>query len=309
MSKIENELSTISDYIRWTISQLRIHNCFQGHGSSNAMDDACHLVFSALHLNPEDDLDMLLDSTLTTEERINLLSLIDKRVNQKIPTAYLTKTSWFAGLQLFVDERVIVPRSPIAELIKNRFQPWLDVDTTPERILDLCTGSGCLALACAYVFPETDIDAVDISKDAIDVANINIKNHGLDDQVKAIQSDLFSALGDKKYSIIICNPPYVSETEYQELPKEYMREPENALKGGDVDGLAIVSNILRHAREHLTDDGFLIMEVGYSDEALEERYPDVPFMWIDFENGGDGVFVFTAEQLDLLQHLFSEHMH
>ncbi len=309
MTIIAKELITIRDYIRWTISQLRINHCFQGHGSDNAMDDACHLVFSAVHLNPEDDLDMMLDSKLTNAEGAHVLSLIDKRVKDKIPTAYLTKTSWFAGLELYVDERVIVPRSPIAELIKNRFQPWLDENTVPENILDLCTGSGCLAITCAYVFPETDIDAVDISSDAIDVANININNHGLDDQVHAIKSDLFSELGDKKYSIIICNPPYVSDIEYQELPAEYLHEPEKALKGGDVDGLAIVSNILRQARDHLRDDGLLILEVGYSDEALEERYPDVPFMWFDFENGGDGVFIFTAEQLDQLKDSFSENVH
>lgn len=309
MSNLYNELETIRDYIRWTITQLRLNDCFQGHGSANAMDDACHLVFSALHLNPEDDLDMMLDTTLTAAERLHVLELIEKRTKQKIPTAYLTNTAWFAGLQFYIDPRVIVPRSPIAELIKNRFHPWLDENTVPVNILDLCTGSGCLAITCAYVFPETIIDAVDISPDAIEVANINIKKHGLEDQVTAIKSDLFSELGERKYSIIICNPPYVSDAEYQDLPEEYTREPENALKGGDVDGLAIVSNILRQARNHLSDDGILILEVGYSDEALEERYPDVPFMWFDFENGGEGVFIFTAEQLDHLKKDFAENVH
>src|SRR3990167_8126576 len=148
VTNIDSELKTIRDYIRWTISQLRINHCFQGHGSNNAMDDACHLVFSALHLSPEDDLDMMLDAKLSSAERTHVLSLLDKRVNDKIPTAYLTKTSWFGGLEFYVDERVIVPRSPIAELIKNRFQPWLDESNVPENILDLCTGSGCLAITC-----------------------------------------------------------------------------------------------------------------------------------------------------------------
>jgi len=309
MTEIENELITIRDYIRWTISQLRANGCFQGHGTTNSDEEACHLVLSAINLNPNNDLTQMLDARLTPPERQQILRLIDQRVNNKIPTAYLTNTTWLSGLSFYVDERVVIPRSPIAELINNRFMPWLDENDEPERILDMCTGSACLAILSAQMFPLTPIDAIDISPDAIEVANINIKNHHVEDQVQAIESNVFSSLEDRRYSIIICNPPYISEEEYDELPTEYSHEPENALKGGDVDGLSIVSDILRQAHDYLTDDGILVMEVGYSDADLEARYPNVPFLWTDLERGGEGVFVFTAEQLEKHQAAFAELVH
>lgn len=309
MTDIANELKTIRDYIRWTAGQLIAHDCFQGHGTTTPIDDACHLVLTTLQLNPNDDLGDMLDARLTLTERQLILSLVEKRTHEKIPTAYLTKTAWFADMPFYVDERVIIPRSPIAELIINRFSPWLEQTVEPERILDLCTGSGCLAILSSYYFPETPIDAVDISHEALEVTNINIKKHSSEGQVAAIESDLFFDLADRRYAVIICNPPYVSDEEIDELPDEYHHEPEAALHGGDVDGLEIVSDILRQARDYLTDDGILVMEVGYSKDLLEARYPNVPFTWVDLENGGEGVFIFTANELEKYQAAFAELVH
>jgi ribosomal protein L3 glutamine methyltransferase len=287
-----DELSTVRDMIRWGVSQFYTKNIYYGHGTDNAWDEAVHLTLHAINLpwdiNPE-----ALNAKLTRHERKAVAQLITQRINKRKPSPYLTNQAWFAGILFYVDERVLIPRSPIAELIQNRFEPWLV--TEPKRILDLCTGSGCIAIACAYAFPEAQVDAVDLSKDALEVAKINIENKKLGDQVKLINSNLYQRMPLKKYDLILSNPPYVSASEMTKLPSEYRHEPRMALEAAD-EGLIIIKRILQNASDFLTDDGILIVEVGSSEEALIKRYPDVPFTWLEFSQGGEGVFLLTAKQ-------------
>jgi ribosomal protein L3 glutamine methyltransferase len=238
---------------------------------------------------------MVLQSRLTKRERQMLVDLILVRIEQRIPVAYLTNKAWFAGLEFYVDERTLVPRSPIAELIDTKFEPW--VTTPPKRILDLCTGSGCIAIACAYAFPDAEVDAVDLSDDALEVADINIQNHGLSQQVFPIQSDLFSGIANEKYDLIVSNPPYVDAEDMANLPDEYKHEPELGLACGD-DGLDLVRDMLRQAGSMLNDDGVLFVEVGNSQVHLQAAYPEIPFQWIEFSIGGHGVFALTKAQLE-----------
>lgn len=300
LQQVTQELKTIRDYIRWGYSRFNASHLYFGHGTDNAWDEAIHLVLSALHLPPDASPD-LLNSRLTTIERREVCEFIMRRINDRIPAAYLTKEAWFAGLPFFVDQRVIIPRSPIAELIENGFTPWLD-DQMVESILDLCTGSGCIAIACALSFPESQVDAVDVSLEALEVAAVNIKKHHVTDQVKLIQTDLFEGL-KQQYNLIVSNPPYVSHEEYDSLPSEYHHEPEIALKAHD-EGIEIVTRILQGAVHHLAPKGLLVVEVGNSQEALMLRYPQVPFLWLDFEQGGSGVFALTAEQVQEYQRYF-----
>lgn len=288
------DLRTIKDFIRWGYSQLNQSEVFYGHGTDNAMDEVFVLILHALHC-PHDLPETYLDSRLTVDERKKIVDWIEMRISRRIPTAYLTHEAWFAQLPFYVDERVLIPRSPIAELIEDAFTPWIDPDNV-ESILDLCTGSGCIAIACAYAFVDARVDAVDISADALDVARINIKNHVLEDQVTAIESDVFENLEGKKYDIIVSNPPYVSLKEMQTLPEEYRHEPKLGLEAGDL-GLDIVDRILKEGARYLNDGGILIVEVGNSQMAVMDAYPNVPFMWLDFSRGGEGVFLLTAEQL------------
>jgi ribosomal protein L3 glutamine methyltransferase len=229
--------------------------------------------------------------------------LIIRRIEERIPAAYLTNEAWFAGMPFFVDDRVIIPRSPIAELIEQGFSPWL-THQEANYILDLCTGSGCIAIACATEFPDAEVDAVDISKEALEVAEINVKKHFVASQVQLIQGDLYDKIS-RKYNLIVSNPPYVSSEEYNTLPSEYHHEPEVALKAED-SGLAIVKRILQGATQHLLPEGILVVEVGNSQEALIETYPEVPFLWLEFEKGGEGVFLLTAEQLKEFENLFKD---
>ena len=287
-------LKTIRDYIRWGASELRKAECFYGQGTDNALDDALALVLHALTLDhslPE----AYFDSNLTHAEKMEIQYLIQDRILTRKPVAYLTGTAYFCGLPFIVNEDVLVPRSPIAELIENGFSPWVD-HLPMQRILDLCTGSGCIAIACAYAFNETPIDAIDLSPEALIVAQQNIEKHQVSSQVQLIQSNLFSALTDQKYDLIVSNPPYVSTKELARLAPEFHSEPEMGFIAED-NGLAIVKTILKEAGQYLTPQGILIVEVGYSDNALIEAYPDAPFLWLDFERGGKGVFLLTAEQL------------
>ncbi|MFD2228686.1 50S ribosomal protein L3 N(5)-glutamine methyltransferase [Alkalimarinus sediminis] len=295
--EVTGALSTIRDYIRYAISCFNQADVFYGHGTDNSWDEAVQLVLNTVHL-PWDMSDVVMDSHLTQAERALILAKLRSRVVDRVPSAYLMREAWFMGLPFYVDERVLVPRSPIAELIENGFQPWLNAGPITD-ILDLCTGSGCIGIASALVFPDADVDLVDLSKDALDVAAINIKKHDLSDRVKLIQSDVFEHV-TKRYQVIVSNPPYVDAKDISEMPQEFHNEPQMGLAAGP-DGLDIVRKILARARQHLTNDGILIVETGNSWAALELAYPDVPFTWIEFEHGGHGVFIITAEELDQYQ--------
>jgi len=294
------ELSTIRDYIRWAVTQFSQDELIYGHGTDNAWDEAVNLVLTTLKLPPDVDAHVL-DAKLTTGEKEVLVSRIERRIVERIPVPYLVNEAWFAGLNFYVDERVIIPRSPIAELLEEELSPWVD-KTNVNSILDLCTGSGCIAVSAGMVFEDAMIDAVDISQDALEVAKINVERFGLEDSIHLIHSDLFDALQNSRYDIIISNPPYVGNSEYQGLPTEFSHEPKNALFCEE-DGLAIVRRILAQAESHLTPTGLLIVEVGYSQELLEAHYPDVPFTWLQFERGGEGVFLLTAQELREFGHL------
>lgn len=287
-------LLSIRDYIRWGASLLVKHQVFLGHGLATPLHESATLVFYAL-FQPFNLDDCYLDARLTRTERKRVFKLLLKRIAERSPVAYLTHEAQFAGLAFFVDERVLVPRSPIAELIEQRFEPWVDEQQVFD-ILDLCTGSACIAIACAYAFPEAAVDAVELSEDAMAVAAINIEKHDVLEQVNLIQSDLFAAVEHKKYDIIVSNPPYVAIKEWQALPAEYHKEPEMGFTGG-VSGLDIVIRLLADAKDHLNVQGILIIEVGSSAETLQQLFNDIPFYWLEFERGGDGVFLLTAEQV------------
>lgn len=291
----KDELTTLRDLLRWTTSKFSEAQLFYGHGNEDAFNEAMQLILHSLHLPVTEFPELFIDCKVTKQEKQHILTLVQKRIEQRVPVPYLTNEAWFAELPFFVDERVLIPRSPFAELIAEDFSPWLTEPENVKSILDLCTGSACIAIACAYAFPDAYVDAIDISKEAIDVANINIEKHQLTDQVTAIQSDLWQHCPDKKYDLIVSNPPYVGHDEMQTLPDEYRHEPELALEASD-NGLAIVENILLHAADYLSDTGIIIVEVGNSDEAVAEKWPEIPFTWLEFENGGHGLFMLDAEQ-------------
>ncbi len=289
-----HELFTIRDFIRYAISCFQEAGLYYGHGSDNAWDEASFLIWHCLHL-PHELKSEFLDARLLPREREALVTLIQKRVKERLPVAYLTHEAWFATLPFYVDERVLIPRSPIAELIENQFQPWLDA-TKVEHILDVGTGSGCIAIACALAFPEAKVDASDLSPEALAVAKINLLRHHVEAQVSLYEGDLFKAVPNKKYDLIVSNPPYVSHPEMAELPSEYKHEPSIGLASGPL-GLDHALTILREAAAHLKPQGILIVEVGNSEEALIEQFPEVPFTWLEFQRGGGGVLLLTAKQL------------
>ena len=297
------ELRTIGDMLRWGVSRFNDANIYYGHGTDNAWDEAIALVFHALHL-PEALGQQVIHSNLTSSEKHKIVELIVRRVTERLPVPYLTNKAMFAGLEFFVDERVLVPRSPIAEMIANRFSPWL-YNKQVNRVLDLCTGSACIAIACAYEFDEAEVDALDISTDALDVAQINIESLGVMDRVFPIESDIFSAIPKgPHYDLIVSNPPYVDVEDIGDMPDEYQHEPEIGLASGR-DGLDLTKRILANAAAYMTTEGLLIVEVGNSMVHLMEQFPDVPFTWVTFENGGDGVFVLTRDQLVENESLFA----
>lgn len=301
--EIAHDLVTLRDHIRWGTSQFNASELSFAQGMPTAIDEAVYLCLSALHLPPDFSVEYF-DCVLTMDERLHILNLFQQRIEQRKPAAYITNEAWFAGLSFYVDERVLIPRSPIAELIHQQFSLWVDPGRV-NNVLDLCTGSGCIAIACAYAFEQAKVDASDISTDALAVAEINRQNHGLEDRLELIESNLFESIPDKRYDIIVSNPPYVSAQEMKQLPAEFDFEPGSlALAAGET-GMDIVLPMLAQARDYLTGDGILLVEVGYSKPILEQLLPEIPFFWVDFEFGGDGVFVLTAEQLDTYQEDFN----
>lgn len=293
-----NELSTLQDMLRWTVSRMHEHDIYFGHGTDNAWDEALILVTHALHLPVTVDAQWY-NSKLTQAERQAVVQLVQLRIIERVPTPYITGVAWFYGLPFVVDERVLIPRSPVAEMLKQRFAPWWPVEkTTPKRIMDLCTGSGCIGIASATEFPQAEVELFDISFEALALAEENIERHQLQDRVTAFQSDLFAA-ATGKYDLIISNPPYVDAQDMSDLPKEYQYEPELALAAGS-DGLDLVHIILQQAQQYLSDDGLLVVEVGNSWPALAAAYPNLPFVWPEFKQGGHGVFVLQARDLKQL---------
>lgn len=289
------QLYTIRDWLRYAVSRFENSDIFYGHGTDNSYDEAVWLVMSALHL-PHDTLNNFLDARLTAEECQHLASLIDKRVTQHIPTAYLVNEAWLRGYKFYVDDRVIVPRSFIAELLENGLHPWVEYPEMVASAADICTGSGCLGVLLADAFPNAQIDVVDISPDAIEVCHINIQRYGLQDQIQAVQSDMFSALTGRTYDVIISNPPYVDAPSMAQLPAEYRNEPQLALGSGEA-GLDHTHTLLTQASTYLNDGGVLVVEIGHNRDALHMAYPDLPFTWLDTSGGDQFVFMLTKADL------------
>lgn len=290
-----NQTISVRDLIQRTEKQFSNAGLFYGHGTDNALDEAFYLVMTAADLE-FDCAEEELDRPIIKNRLNHIEELIDKRINQRIPVAYLVKQAWFAGEKYYVDERVLIPRSPLAELITAQFTPWLSC-TEVNSILDIGTGSACIACACAYAFRNAKVDAVDLDLDAIDVANQNVLAHELKQRVNILHSDLFEKLNGKKYDLIISNPPYVGNNEMQSLPAEFFHEPGHALEANN-DGLELVEKILQQAAAHLNDKGILVVEVGNSMDLLVERYPALPFIWLEFEQGGYGVFLLYKSDLE-----------
>lgn len=292
--QLAESLETILDFYRYALSVFSQKNIFFGHGCAEAEVEFQSLILGSLQL-PYDWPQAFWQAKLSMIERAFLAKQLFLRLEQHVPVPYLIHKAYFCGLEFYVDERVLIPRSPMAELIMQQFAPWIEGEGV-EDILDLCTGSACIAAACAYAFPHATVDAIDIDEQALEVAAFNVKQLGLEEQVRLIQSDGMQALTEEKYDIIISNPPYVGQDEMQTLPKEYLHEPRHALEAND-NGLALVHHIINTAKKHLKPNGILVVEVGNSDLAVMEAYPELPFVWLEFEHGGHGVFLLNAEDL------------
>jgi ribosomal protein L3 glutamine methyltransferase len=289
-----SNLQTLRDFMRWGASRFVEAELYFGHGMGSAIDESVYLVLNAIHL-PPDFPESWFDTRVTEEERQAIVTLLERRITERRPAAYLTGEGWFCGLPFMVNEHVLVPRSPISELIEGYFQPWL-IPESVHRVLDLCTGSGCIGIAASYAFSGAEVDLAVISPEAVDVAWENIHRHGLDGRVRAVESDLFSNLEGETYDLIVSNPPYVDRDDLESMPDEFHHEPELGLAAGD-DGLDLALKILKQAPRFLNPEGVLVVEVGNSEAALIELLPEVPFLWPHFERGGHGVFILTREQL------------
>jgi len=289
--------------IQWGADRFDKAGLVFAHGTDNALDEAAFLVMHTLQIG-YDQPDGVLDEQISAADQLRVMQLLEQRISSRKPAAYLLHEAWFAGIPFYVDERVLVPRSPIAELIEARFTPWVNPELV-GRVLDMCSGSGCIGIACALAFPDATVDLSDLSRDALDVAQENINRHQLRGRVNAVQSDIFAALQGQRYDLIVTNPPYVPEEEMQQLPAEFGHEPSVGLQAG-ADGLDIIIQILKQAAGHLAENGILVAEVGHTQDLLLARYPEVPFMWLDLEHGGTGVFKLDKTQLEYYQPHFDQ---
>ena len=290
-----HDLETLRDWLRWAVTRFGEAKLAFGHGTTNAYDEAAYLLLHALHL-PLERLDPFLDARLTHAERQQLAQLLQRRIDQRVPAAYLTREAWLGDFRFYVDERVLIPRSFIAELLPDGLAAYVGDAAQVASVLDLCTGSGCLAILLAHAFPAADVDAVDISSEALAVAQRNVSDYGLADRINLLRSDLFANLPDKSYDLIVSNPPYVTGTAMDELPAEYRHEPALALGGGD-DGLDAVRTIMREAPRFLAPGGLLVVEIGHNRDAVEVAWPRTPFVWLDTGSSADSVFLLTREDV------------
>lgn len=298
MSELIDDLITVRDWLRWGASRFNEARLFFGHGCANAHDEAAWLILHALHLPPDrpDQIAIYLDARLTRHERLAVLELLQQRIARRLPAAYLTHEAWQAGLRFYVDERVLIPRSYFADLLVEGFAPWVDDPDAIESALDLCTGSGCLAILMAHAFPNAQIDAADLSSGALEVAQRNVADFGLQERIRLVQGDLFTKLGKRTYDLIISNPPYVTAQAMRELPPEYRHEPEGALAAGE-DGLDIVRRILAAAKKHLKPHGLLAVEVGHNQDIMTAAFPQLPLTWLDTASGEGKIFLLRREDL------------
>jgi len=294
-NEAKNRLTTVRDLVRFAVSRFSEANLFFGHGTTNAYDEAAYIILRTLHL-PHDQLDPFLDASLMQNEINGVLEVLARRVKERIPSAYLTHEAWLGDYKFYVDERVIVPRSLIAELLDEQLSPWIEAPEAVESALDLCTGSGCLAILMAISFPNASIDAVDISDDALAVARRNVADYGMEEQIRLVRSDMFTELGNQNYDLIVSNPPYVNAPSMQSLPHEYRHEPLQALASGE-DGLDHIRVILRDAAEHLSEKGILVVEAGHNLETIGQAFPRLDFTWLETRAGNEHVFLLTREQL------------
>lgn len=294
-SSARKELYTVRDLLRYGVSRFHAAKLHFGHGSDSAWDEAVYLTLHALHL-PLDTLEPFLDARVLPEERERVLDLVERRVNERLPAAYLTQEAWLRGHRFYVDERVIVPRSPIAEVLETGLSPWIADPFAVEAALDMCTGSGCLAILAALAFPQARVDAVDISADALAVARRNVRDYGLEERLQLHQGHLFQALPERRYQVIVCNPPYVNQGSMDALPDEYRREPQLALAGG-ADGMDLVREILRDAPRFLSEDGVLVLEIGHEHAHFAQAFPALEPVWLETEGQGDPIMLLTREQL------------
>ena len=301
----QNELLTLRDLLRFAVSRFNEAKLYFGHGSDNAWDEAAYLLLHTLKL-PLDRLEPFMDARLTSDERDAVLKVIEVRILERVPAAYLTQEAWLGEFRFYIDERVIVPRSHIAELLRENLSPWVVDPWAVGRVLDLCTGSGCLAILAALAFPESAVDAIDISADALKVAKRNVDDYDLGDRLRLIQSDAFAEVSDEKYDIIISNPPYVNAESMAALPEEYRREPELALASGE-DGLDFTRRLLKDAAEHLNPSGLLVVEIGNNRDELERAFPETLFTWLDTSAGDRFVFLLRREDLPGVAGLAGDH--